>query len=778
MRGSRGFRGLAFVVVLAALLAQILAPLGHAAAQSDDSEDPPPLDAAAVIPTPEELADAGFADYTLAGTGYSTLADDVAYLADALAVDPDDAEEALADAGWRTSYVAILSLREDPFDPGSAPVQDIQINIIELADEDGAADAYALVSDESGDPAAEDVPGASFGDESELTRRSGDEDSLTGLPYQELELQFQSGRLLTAVSIFVFGEDADEPAVDEIDALGAVIEERVDAILAGDSPDLTRFVPLLEPVEGAFPYAAYLLRDGDPIPQNFETAEAIAARVATYGGAAHVLSFQQPILSGEEGVEDDFYFYASLLQFESDDDATAFVNDTEERLEQNPIFVDFAEYDEAAGFGDASIGFERTVEIDGDELVRNQINIAVGDVVAALWVTQFTTDVTAPIEPLLELADAQAECLEAGGCDGFIPLPDGIVAEVDAGSSAGDDDDEPTEPASSGDLETYESEDYGFTVAYDPAIWMLSEMLSNSVAFEFEGPGSGAFLSIAGYEDYASREPELANCPATSLSWAESLEEIEARGEPLGGGEYGFFSYEATAAGEEGDLFLAYVECREFEGGLTLIVQVRAPEAEFDDAFAAADPVVDSLGGIEPVDAGDEPSDEPTEDAGDDPADDPTTGDGEVYESPQYGYTLTYDPNVWEVSSEDDDPDDAFDRVTLQSDAGFVLLIGDPDYDAGQMPDCLADYVLGLEQTDGVSGVQEIRGEDGEADDRAFAAFTYELETDDGQLDVARYIECRVLGDVTVVVIQTSVEAAYDDLSALREELLSGLDEA
>ena len=151
-------------------------------------------------------------------------------------------------------------------------------------------------------------------------------------------------------------------------------------------------------------------------------------------------------------------------------------------------------------------------------------------------------------------------------------------------------------------------------------------------------------------------------------------------------------------------------------------------------------------------------------------------GETETYESPLYGYSLEFDTNDWVVSNEDNDPDDAYDRVQLEHELGFVSLVGDPDYRPSQVDDCVEDYLIGLEQGDGVDNVRAMRGEDGEDDDRAWAAFSYELDSgSDDPFELARYIECRHLGNVTVVILQTSLEVDYDDMSDVRETLLDGL---
>lgn len=151
--------------------------------------------------------------------------------------------------------------------------------------------------------------------------------------------------------------------------------------------------------------------------------------------------------------------------------------------------------------------------------------------------------------------------------------------------------------------------------------------------------------------------------------------------------------------------------------------------------------------------------------------------DAGTYESPLYGYTLEFDTDIWEISNEDNDPDDEYDRVTLEHELGFVSLIGDPDYRPSRVDDCVDDWALGLEQSDGVDNMRAMRGEDGEDDDRAWSAFTYELDTGgDEPFELARYIECRHIGNVTVVILQTSLETDFDDMSEVREELLEALE--
>jgi hypothetical protein len=153
---------------------------------------------------------------------------------------------------------------------------------------------------------------------------------------------------------------------------------------------------------------------------------------------------------------------------------------------------------------------------------------------------------------------------------------------------------------------------------------------------------------------------------------------------------------------------------------------------------------------------------------------------GAVYESPQYGYRLTYDPAAWKILQEDQTPDDDYDQVLLTNDDSLVYLVGDPDFQADEMPDCVDAYRERLRQQDEVDGMRAVRGGSGEEANRAWATVSYQFTGDDSKtLDMVRYIECRALGDgVTLVVMHTALDESYDNQVQAREDLLATVERA
>lgn len=155
--------------------------------------------------------------------------------------------------------------------------------------------------------------------------------------------------------------------------------------------------------------------------------------------------------------------------------------------------------------------------------------------------------------------------------------------------------------------------------------------------------------------------------------------------------------------------------------------------------------------------------------------------DDETYESPQYGYTLTYDTDDWEVVREDQDEDDDYDTITLSNGRSTISVVGDPDYDDDELDDCVDDYLAGLEQNEGSSDIEpyDERGADGDDGDVVWATYTYTFEFDDGdEEDFARYFQCTALDDgLTLVVIHDAGIDDYEDEVEEREDLLEGFEE-
>lgn len=210
-----------------------------------------------------------------------------------------------------------------------------------------------------------------------------------------------------------------------------------------------------------------------------------------------------------------------------------------------------------------------------------------------------------------------------------------------------------------------------------------------------------------------------------------------------------------------------------------------AEEADDEDVTPEADDDAGDDEEVTPEADDEEPTPESDEDAGDDADEDPeeTGADGGVYESPNYGFTLTWDPDEWEVLIEDEDPDDDYDSIFLFNGASLVGVTGDPDYetdDPDELQDCVDDYARTLARNDSVSDLELLddQGASGNEDDIAWATYAYTYEYEDGsEGDQIRYYGCQVIGEGLVLVILHDVVADdYEDEVEAREDLLEGVE--
>jgi hypothetical protein len=204
-------------------------------------------------------------------------------------------------------------------------------------------------------------------------------------------------------------------------------------------------------------------------------------------------------------------------------------------------------------------------------------------------------------------------------------------------------------------------------------------------------------------------------------------------------------------------------------GSWVMAGALAAPAAQADEETPKADENDDSQPRI-----GREDEPEATEEP-----EEPGQADG-LYESPNYGYQITYDAAVWQAQSEDDNPDDGYDQLFLANGVSLLGIFGDPDYTPETLDQCVADYVAGLEDNEANSDFAPLDEPDAEGSEaeRSWTTINYVWESEDGeQFDYTRYFECIALGDgLTLVVIQDTPAEEYATEVEAREEVLRGFE--
>ncbi len=170
----------------------------------------------------------------------------------------------------------------------------------------------------------------------------------------------------------------------------------------------------------------------------------------------------------------------------------------------------------------------------------------------------------------------------------------------------------------------------------------------------------------------------------------------------------------------------------------------------------------------------------------DDNSGDNGTTQGTTYTSPSYGYTVTYDPNVWQVDEESSEPSDSgpIDFLGLWNGLSYASFLGQTAANVSAT-NCVNYFERQLPTRETNSNVEPRVGDDGDEirggnNQRAWVALNYTYTAQDGQTaDLTLYIECRTLAnDVLLIFRQNVPQRAYDQQVPIRDQLLDGFSES
>ena len=193
------------------------------------------------------------------------------------------------------------------------------------------------------------------------------------------------------------------------------------------------------------------------------------------------------------------------------------------------------------------------------------------------------------------------------------------------------------------------------------------------------------------------------------------------------------------------------------------------------------------LGG-EGLVAQEEPEPEPTAtspDNGDDDDDDPNNGEPvelETYTSPSFGYSLAYDPEVWEIANPAETTDEGIDTFSLSAGFTTVYLDGLPaSVDAQRCVEIVANAEISSETVLDSALLEDENGDpiEGGNDSDAFVAYELTREGSDGsEVLQAFYVRCIVLvpGESVLAIRQYCAAEVYGLAAILREALLDQLE--
>jgi len=389
-----------------------------------------PLDLAAMTLTPADVDDAdliwqGAQDYGLALSMAMNLDDYLTYLYTHADVDQreDDVRNTLDEAGFARAYQAWLS----PMTVADGDAERTVVSYtVEYADAEGAADAFEFTQDETAAGDATDLEELDqLGDESEGTLIAGDDDE-TGEPYALLDTTVLLDRLHIGVMLLDWG--GAEPNVDDAEVLIEALLERVETVVNDGDWGLSNQVVRLTG-DTVSPYAdAYLLRDGAAtLLYNDEIDERELEEIAEEMGQTDEYRVRQRLMPANDDPDDDAWYYLSVLRFEDDDAAEAWIEERPDAIENYDAFedVEFADEDDV-DIGDAAFSYTAVSVNTGTHF--HNITFQLGDLIIVLDLSGPTT---VPAEAVLAVAEAQWTCLEIQNCAGPMELPEPLAEYID-----------------------------------------------------------------------------------------------------------------------------------------------------------------------------------------------------------------------------------------------------------------------------------------------------------------------------------------------------------
>ena len=359
--------------------------------------------------------------------------------------------------GWRRIYSSAMG---QPGDPDGPPARGVNTSIQEL--DAAQADAYfAFFGAARPDPAEHvgmvDAP-FSLGDGAVVVNITVD-NAEAGERYSELRVIFHRGDVFGHVAMWTnipaqqgtpeaipSGSESPAGTVDELEQLGRRQLERINAVLAGDSPNLPGIV--LRIGEDAFfdssgAYSeGYRLLDGE-LPPYYGFEDDVLADPNGTTGADAVYELEQGFVRGEDAAPGDAYYLNRLYRFPDNATAEAFMASRPEALATGGFRLATGATDEtrsdlvpgeASNVGDESMAFAFVRAFDdGRRAEGYEVYVRVGNTVAAV---SLEGPPDTPLGQVTDLAEAQAACLEAGECPAGYPVPEEFSAPISGTSEA------------------------------------------------------------------------------------------------------------------------------------------------------------------------------------------------------------------------------------------------------------------------------------------------------------------------------------------------------
>lgn len=409
------------------VLCALFAALGSLPREAT-TQGKPPLDLAATALRPSDIGEPGWVHL---GAFVQSLEAEAANFAvyKGHGLSREEVAGHLRAFGWRREYVSVLGLPSEA--DASVPSRIVRSYVVEFGDAGGAAAGLVYLQDVSGVPTATDVPlDRALGEQAGATRDRG---LSQGRPFRSLDVTFRMGNLVAGVTAINYpGVAFADPPLAKAETLAATLAGRLATAPAPGATIGGAVLRIADPGHSLTTYDdAYVRLGSADVPLADETAQATAARIATYEGAVDVYQLWQGI---DVGTAAGALYGVTLLRFPDAASATAWVRDLATILGKNPFYGDLKPLSVPA-LGDQTTALAYVPGGGTGQPRALLLAVRIGADVARVHLVPQGKLAAIPPEALQELARAQATCLRALSCPESTSVPSSLAAALAASAT-------------------------------------------------------------------------------------------------------------------------------------------------------------------------------------------------------------------------------------------------------------------------------------------------------------------------------------------------------
>ncbi len=337
----------------------------------------------------------------------------------------------LEDADWIRTQGEFMVLPEPGFEEEQISLG-VGVTIEEFADEDGAEAAFDAFDEEElilsltehSEGSRLDAPSLTIDVPAVMWETSGRRWDAAG---ETQMLWARLDNMIVSVAFYSAGH-----GLPDNDVIATLLDLQLKRLVHAEhlhQPNTSACAPRFDDDQVLDKRSEYSVLNGQAFPwSEFISYEELADRQATIEaeGVVHSYFTSQRIDDTAVGAYDGTFWFAGRVWIFTDEaSAEAYVENTGERLAEEPAFLNIEKIDELPNLGDGAVVYN----YDGvDDFPASIITVQVGEMVFSI---RLGSMIDYQPESVIELAEAQLDRLDDGACDDALEVPGSLLDSIE-----------------------------------------------------------------------------------------------------------------------------------------------------------------------------------------------------------------------------------------------------------------------------------------------------------------------------------------------------------